>query len=482
MKKYALEDICNIQSGGTPDRSISEYYNSPDIPWAKVGDLEDGKTIVKTKESISYEGLKSIGNRIFEKNTVMLALYGSTLGKTCMSGIKLSCNQAVLGITSKDDNILDNTYLKYWFDFNKERIVFRQKGGAQKNLNANYIKKLQINLPSVKEQKLAVALLQNINDLIKKRKLTIEIIDEYFDALFSYFFGDPILNEKKWKKEKLKDVVINKSITYGIVKSGADVEGGVPIVRPINLQEKYLSTKGLKTISPQISQQYKRTILQGDELLISVRGSIGVVSLAESELKNANVVRGIIPLRFKTLQFRAFYYYLFRQRNTQLFLQKISRGLGLKGVNTIDLKNLEVLSLEDESALDAFYGLTVTGDVQRKILQRSLDVLYEFSQSTMAQIFVNPDTNNVDPINELMFDEINLEVFLNNINASDFQTEEQYSLEVEKLFEILERTQNLNEQDANFKKGIIQRLKQSKIILEANREHKNRLLDEAITP
>lgn len=67
MKKYALRDICYIQSGGTPDRSISEYYNSPDIPWAKVGDLEDGKTIVKTKESISYKGLKSIGNRIFEK-------------------------------------------------------------------------------------------------------------------------------------------------------------------------------------------------------------------------------------------------------------------------------------------------------------------------------------------------------------------------------------------------------------------------------
>src|SRR5690606_39070441 len=123
--------------------------------------------------------------------TVLLALYGSTLGKTCISDIRLSCNQAVLGMTSIDDTILDNTYLKYWFDFNKERIVFRQKGGAQKNLNANYIKKLQITLPSVKEQKLAIALLQDINDLIKKRKLTIEIIDEYFDALFSYFFGDP---------------------------------------------------------------------------------------------------------------------------------------------------------------------------------------------------------------------------------------------------------------------------------------------------
>lgn len=481
MKKYALRDICYIQSGGTPDRSISEYYNSPDIPWAKVGDLEDGKTIVKTKESISYKGLKSIGNRIFEKNTVMLALYGSTLGKTCMSGIKLSCNQAVLGITSKDDNILDNTYLKYWFDFNKERIAFRQKGGAQKNLNANYIKNLEIVLPTVMEQKLAVHLLQNIQSLIEKRKKTLNIIEEYINSIFYHFFGDPVINEKKWKKEKLIDIVNNKSISYGVVKSGLDIEGGVPIVRPIDLQGKYLHKKGLKTISPEISNQFKRTILKGDELLISVRGSIGALSLIDSELKNANVSRGIIPLQFESLKIRAFYYYLFRQENIQSLLHKKARGIGLKQINTIDLKNLEVLKIEDENYLDVFYEFTLKGDVQRRFLERSLEVLLELFQSTLSKLFVNPDTNHNDPINELMFDEINLELFLNNINASDFQTEEQYSLEIEKLFEILERTQNLNEQDESFKKGIIQRLKQSKIILEVNREYKNRLLDEAIT-
>lgn len=171
----------------------------------------------------------------------------------------------------------------------------------------------------------------------------------------------------------------------------------------------------------------------------------------------------------------------FRQENTQSLLHKKARGIGLKQINTIDLKNLEVLKIEDENYLDVFYEFTLKGDVQRRFLERSLEVLLELFQSTLSKLFVNPDTNHNDPINELMFDEINLELFLNNINASDFQTEEQYSHEIEKLFEILERTQNLNEQDESFKKGIIQRLKQSKIILEVNREYKNRLLDEAIT-
>lgn len=237
----------------------------------------------------------------------------------------------------------------------------------------------------------------------------------------------------------------------------------------------------MKTISPEISNQFKRTILKGDELLISVRGSIGALSLIDSELKNANVSRGIIPLQFESLKIRAFYYYLFRQENTQSLLHKKARGIGLKQINTIDLKNLEVLKIEDENYLDVFYEFTLKGDVQRRFLERSLEVLLELFQSTLSKLFVNPDTNHNDPINELMFDEINLELFLNNINASDFQTEEQYSHEIEKLFEILERTQNLNEQDESFKKGIIQRLKQSKIILEVNREYKNRLLDEAIT-
>lgn len=481
MKKYKLGNICFIQSGGTPDRSVPEYYNSPDIPWAKVGDLEHGKNVVKTEEFISYEGLKAIGNRVFEKNTVLLALYGSTLGKTCISDIKLSCNQAVLGMTTVDDNILDNTYLKYWFDFNKERIVFRQKGGAQKNLNANYIKSLEIVLPSLKEQKSAVVLLQNINNLTEKRKHTIALIEEYIDSLFYHFFGDPVINEKEWKKEKLIDIVRNESISYGVVKSGFDVDGGVPIVRPIDLQAKYLSEKGLKTISPEISQQFKRTILQGDELLISVRGSIGAVSLVDIELKNANVSRGIIPLQFDSPKLRAFYYYLLRQKNTQMLLHKKARGIGLKQINTIDLKNLEIIRIEDESYLDTFYQFTLKGDIQRKFFERCLEVLQELFQSVLFQIFVNPDTYYGDPINELISDEINLELFLNTINTSDFQTEEQYTFEVEKLFKILDRTQEFNGQDASFKKGIIQRLQKSKIILEANREYKNRLLDEAIT-
>ena len=100
-----------------------------------------------------------------------------------------------------------------------------------------------------------------------------------------------------WNIKELKDVVADSCpISYGIVQQGNHVDGGVPVVRPVDLHTKYVGKANLKCTSKDISDSYKRTVLNGNEVLLCVRGTTGIVALATEELKGCNVNRGIVPL------------------------------------------------------------------------------------------------------------------------------------------------------------------------------------------
>jgi len=118
--KVKLGALCDTKSGGTPRRGNSEYY-SGEIPWVKIGDLDaQNGVILDTDEKITEAGLASIGNRIFEKGTILLSMYGS-VGKVAIAGRKLAINQAILGLKIKDEKLL-NPRFRSLAQNNSERI------------------------------------------------------------------------------------------------------------------------------------------------------------------------------------------------------------------------------------------------------------------------------------------------------------------------------------------------------------------------
>ena len=144
-----LDDLCKMNSGGTPSRSNLSFYNG-EIPWAKISDIEnaEGGIIQYTEEHITTEGLASINNRIFDKGTLLLAMYGS-VGKVAFTGMEMTTNQAILGIKIKDESRVSYSYLKYWFQTIKEQLLNRAVGGTLQNISLGIVKDLQIPLPTV---------------------------------------------------------------------------------------------------------------------------------------------------------------------------------------------------------------------------------------------------------------------------------------------------------------------------------------------
>ena len=103
---------------------------------------------------------------------------------------------------------------------------------------------------------------------------------------------------------------------------------------PANLHTKKYYVDELKRIDPKISSKFSRTLLKGGELLLSVRGSVGVISIADSSLVGSNVTRGIVPIWFDSeISNKLFFYYLYCTKEIQREVKALAKGATLIQIN-----------------------------------------------------------------------------------------------------------------------------------------------------
>lgn len=215
------------------------------------------------------------------------------------------------------------------------------------NLEFDKYKQLDIAVPPLAEQERLVNVLDDAFAKIDKIKTDAETNLQNAKDLFQTTLANnfAITEEKKeWNLYNLEDIVSEDcSMSYGIVQPGDDVSNGVPVVRPVDLRSKNLySIDSLKRTSQKISDSYKRTILNGGEILMCVRGTTGVVSIVSEAFKNCNVTRGIVPFRFGNKTNTSFMFYAFTCQFVASQIQEQTRGAALKQINIKDLKKVKI--------------------------------------------------------------------------------------------------------------------------------------------
>ncbi|UOH17796.1 restriction endonuclease subunit S [Acinetobacter sp. NyZ410] len=212
-----LDQIAEWGSGGTPSRKNASYYGG-DVPWIKTGDLGD-KYVTQATEFITEDAIKNSSAKFFKKGSVIMAMYGATIGKTSILGIDATTNQACAVGTPI---ATPTEYLYYFLKNEKDSFIAKGKGGAQPNISQQIIKAHTIYLPSLNEQQEIVRQLDMMLAQVEQIKARLDAIPAILKKFRQSVLADAVsgkLTEEwrdtfetnNWMHKTLNDIAVVKT-------------------------------------------------------------------------------------------------------------------------------------------------------------------------------------------------------------------------------------------------------------------------------
>ncbi|HDX2353135.1 TPA: restriction endonuclease subunit S, partial [Escherichia coli] len=346
-----IEDFCSTGSGGTPSRSKPEYYEGGDIPWIKSGDLKDSK-IYEANEYITAAGLENSSAKIVEKDSILIAMYGATVGRLAILGINAATNQAICNIRP-DTTIADMKYLYYFLKSKFSYFVENAVGGAQPNISQGLIKSLEVPLPSLDEQKRIADILDKAAGVCQKREQAIKLADDFLRAKFLEMFGTPANNIHRFPKGTIRDLV--DSVNYGTSAKASIDSGEYPILRMGNItyQGRWDFTD-LKYLDLSVKEKDKYLVKEGDLLFNRTNSKELVGKTAVYEEDRPMAFAGYL-IRVRPNSIGNNYYisgYLNSIHGKITLMNMCKSIVGMANINAQELQNIEILippkHLQDE--------------------------------------------------------------------------------------------------------------------------------------
>lgn len=339
MQKVELGKVFKISSGGTPNRSNSNFYHG-EIPWIKTGDLK-GKYLKIPKEKITNEGLNKSSAKMFPKNTVLLAMYGATIGACSILPFEAATNQACAALlpTEKCNEI----YLYYFLISFKNELIKLGVGGAQPNISAGIIKKIQIPLPSLLTQQKIAEILDTADQLRQYNKQLIEKYDALTQSYFLEMFGDPVRNKKGWEVTSIRELC--SEVKYGTSEKSIE-NGTFSYLRMNNITYGgYMDFSNLKYIDIPEKDLHKYLVKKGDILFNRTNSKelVGKTGLITTDQEY--IIAGYL-IRVRTNEL-ANPYYIWAHLNSKwskMTLHNMCKNIvGMANINAQELQDIQIL-------------------------------------------------------------------------------------------------------------------------------------------
>ena len=194
-----------IGSGTTPQSGIAKYYENGEIPWVNTGDLNDS-FLKSASKFLTRSALKDHSTlKMYPAGTVLMAMYGATIGKAAILDFEACTNQACCALGNSKIHIPKFGF--YWLLGNRKNIISKSYGGGQPNISQEVIKALRISTPPIAEQKRIVEFLDRktseIDQAIAKKQRLIELLQEQ------------------------KVILINQAVTKGLNPNASRRDSGI---------------------------------------------------------------------------------------------------------------------------------------------------------------------------------------------------------------------------------------------------------------
>ena len=361
-KNKIMRLFTHIGSGTTPKGD--QYYTdeSNGIPWINSGDLNYG-FLTKCNKYITEKALNDISTlKKYPINTLMIAMYGASIGKYAISHIEGCTNQACCALYGIKDE-LNLTYASYLMGPCKQKWIEESFGGTQPNISAEKIKQTWLPLPPLPEQEAIVTYLDS----------KVAKIDEYIS----------IAEKKIAALEELKQTIIAEAVTRGIHKDVPMKDSGVKWIGMIPEHWKVLCLKYLSKIKGRIGyrgytaadlvsegegafviggKHINQCILNTEspdyiswdkyyespeimvskgDIVMAQRGSLGKVALIDKEINEATINPSLVLIKDICCDASFLYFYL-RSNSTLTLIELLNTATAVPMISQKQIEKMPI--------------------------------------------------------------------------------------------------------------------------------------------
>jgi restriction endonuclease S subunit len=211
---FKISTLFKVQTGSTPLRSNSNYWDNGNICWIKSGEVNNS-FINNSEEYITEIAVQNANVKVLPADTILIALYGEgkTRGQVGLLKIRASINQAVAGLINEEMPLDTKIFIYYSLINQYNSLRKKADGGVRHNLSSETIKNIEVKLPSISEQTEIIALIESLfresEEITKNYTLEAEqnlklqkaVISSFYDNLY-FDEDDTFISEIKLARNK----------------------------------------------------------------------------------------------------------------------------------------------------------------------------------------------------------------------------------------------------------------------------------------
>lgn len=396
-----LDDLAEVERGkfSVRPRNDPRYFGGK-MPFVQTGDVTGSDVYLKGfSQTLNEDGIKV--SKVFPEDTILITI-AANIGDTTITQYPVACPDSVVAIQPKKE--LTNTiFLKNVIDLQKDFLDSQATQNAQKNINLQVLKPLELIVPSLKEQTKIAAFLSAVDEKISQLTQKHELLSQYKQGMMQKLFSQQIRFKAddgsefgEWEEKTLIDSVdtnIKWSFTGGPfgsnLKSEDYTELGIRIIQLQNIGDgAFLNDYKIYT-SPEKANELLSCNIYPDEILISKMGDpVARCCIVPKHHDRYVMCSDGIRLVVDKQNYSSIF--MFYQINYQDFRQSasdVSTGSTRKRIGLSDLKQLpiKVPCLEEQTKIATFLSAI---DQKIEVVAQQIEQAKTWKKGLLQQMFV----------------------------------------------------------------------------------------------
>lgn len=382
-----LGDICEFQSGGTPAKGNTEYYNG-NIPWITTIALNGGW--IDANDAVGWiteKAIKESAAKIVPAHSIMVGTRVG-VGKVAVNAVSMATSQDIISLLKIDEARWSKDYLCKFLQSKNNFLKAQARGATIKGIKIDVLSKLRVPEISIEKQNYISKVIDMVKQVIIFRKNELQKLDELIRARFVELFGEPSTNPRGWDETTIGDECYY--IKDGPHKSLTDIgkeNGGHPFISVRNIVNGHIDFSTARYISDEdYADAIKKCHPEKGDMLYSKGGTTGIAKLIDIDEKFANWVH-VAVLKFDKSRLNGVFFenmlncfYCYEQS------QRLTKGIANRDLVLSAMAQIKLycppMELQNE-----FEEFVKQVDKSKVKVQKALDETQKLFDSLMQQYF-----------------------------------------------------------------------------------------------